>query len=466
MAGVLGADAEAGSDRGKRAGAPGPGGLGFGRLVARMRDALGFYEGLRKKFGEVVGFRILHRRFVVTFGARAIREVMVEKEACFEKGPAVKKTLVLKNPTTVTADGEDHRRMREAVQPSFRRSSLEGYAREMVREAESVVGSWRDGSTLDAVQAAREFSGGVARAAFFGRDSGVDVELLEQTIAAMRWSMALTLVPGGGWLAKLPLAKNRAREAVCRRMDAAIEEAVRKAMGDGEREDLVSALVRARNGDGGRSLRVDELRDEVYAELVAGYITPASAIGWCLWHLSGSPGCRRRLEAEVDSVVGEKGLAAADYRDLKYAQAVVSEALRLRPPVYAVGRRALVDCEIGGFRVRRGTTVQAVWWALQRDPGFFDAAEEFRPERWLGEVSNEARRRAYMPFGAGPRVCLGAAFAKMEVVLFLAAVAGRWRVDPLEDGEPDVLSFGTYGFRNGLPVRVRSRRGGQAGQVE
>ena len=109
MAGALGADADAGLDGGNSAGAPGPGGLGLRRLVARMRDGLGFYEGLRKEFGEVVGFRILHRRFVVTFGARAIREVMVEKEACFEKGPAVKKMLVLKNPTTVTADGEDHR---------------------------------------------------------------------------------------------------------------------------------------------------------------------------------------------------------------------------------------------------------------------------------------------------------------------------------------------------------------------
>lgn len=453
-------DAGVRRDGGGLSKAPGPKGPGLGRLVRRLRDGVGFYEGLRERFGDVVEFRILHRRFVAVFGADAIREVLVEKEGCFEKGPALKSTPVLKNPTTATAEGEDHRRLRGMVKPWFTRSSLMGYGKEMVIEAEAVAESWKDGETVDLVKAARVYCAAVAGAAFFGRDVAVERQLLEDTVLALRWSMVVSLVPGGGVLERLPIGRNRVREAAGRRMDEVVGKAVRNADGDPGRTDLVSMLVRLGEEDAGfRVMREDEVRDEMYELLIEAYVNPASAIGWCLWFLSGRPESRGELEREVDRVVGGGPLEVEAYSELKFAQAVVSEALRLRPPVYVVGRRALKDCEIGGFRVTKGTTVHPVLWGLQRDSELFDAAGEFRPERWMEGAGEDARRRGYMPFGAGPRSCLGAAFAKMEAVYFLAAVARRWRVDPVDEGEPEVRSLGFYGFRDGLPVQVRARPG-------
>ena len=233
---MLGVDAGKGAvstasgvgERGRRP--PGPGGLGLGRLVKRVRDGLGFYGELRARYGDAVYFRILHRRFCVLFDPELIGEVLAEKEAWFEKGPAFKKTLVVKNPTTLTADGDDHRRLRALVQPSFGRARLMGYAEEMVAQAVKVSGGWSPEEVFDLVAVTRKFATAVVSGTFFGRDIGVEARLLEDTIKALRWSMALTLVPFGGGIARLPLRPNRFLQAVCRRMDRVIEQAIAKAV--------------------------------------------------------------------------------------------------------------------------------------------------------------------------------------------------------------------------------------------
>ena len=455
MSGVAMIESEA-ARRGKRP--PGPAGVGLTRLVKRLRDGLGFYEGLRSEYGEAVYFRMLHRRFCVLFDPELIAEVLVEKAGWFEKGPAFKKTLIVSGPTTLTGDGEDHRLRRGLVQPSFSRSKLLGYAEQMVGEAISVRDGWSEGMKFDLVVAAREFATSVVSATFFGRDVCVDRGLLEDTIAALRWSMALTLVPFGRAVSRLPLGRNRFREAVCRRMDRVIGEALEKARVSEDRTDLVAALVGAeRECEEGGGLRAEEVRDEIYVMLLAGYESSATTLAWCFWHLSRSAVARGQLEREVDDVLGGERPAPEDYWRLEYAQAVVSETLRLTPPVYAVGRTALKDCRIGRWDIPKGTTVQPVWRMAQRDEAYFREAEEFRPERWLNGEEGGRSKAAYMAFGAGSRNCVGAAFAKMEIVFFLAAAAQRWRLEPVAEEYPETSSFGFYGFRKGLEVVVSRR---------
>ncbi len=438
---------------------PGPGGLGFARLVSRIRNGLEFYEGLRATYGDAVYFRILHRRFCVLFDPDLIGEALVAKEALFEKGPAFKKTLIFKNPTTLTADGEDHRRLRGLVQPSFTRARLVAYAGEMISEALEVTGGWKAGERFDLVQVTREFTTGVINRTFFGRDVVVPAGLLEDTVRALRWSMALTLVPFGGRIARLPLRANRFREAVCKRMDEVIGESIDKARQAGGRDDLVAVLVGTREGDGGGGgLSDDEVRDEVYVMLLAGYESSANTLAWCFWHLRQWPRARERLEREVVAVLQGRRPEAEDYWRLEYAQAVVSEALRLTPPVYVVGRTALGECRIGRWTIPKGTTVQPMWGAAQRDELYFDDASSFRPERWLKGGSGSKYKLAYMPFGAGSRNCLGAAFAKMEIVFFLAVSAQRWRLNPVSREYPEVSSLGFYGFQDGLEVVVDERK--------
>jgi cytochrome P450 len=138
---------------------------------------------------------------------------------------------------------------------------------------------------------------------------------------------------------------------------------------------------------------------------------------------------------------------------------VVSAALRLYPPAYAIGREALADCEIGGYLVPAGTTVYASPWVMHRDPRWFGDPQAFRPERWDGNLTKQLPRFAYMPFGGGPRICIGNRFAVMEATLILAAVAQRFRLEWQSDRPVQLMPSITLRPRNGIWVKLVSRSG-------
>ena len=202
---------------------PGPGGLGLRRLVRRMSDGAGFYEELRERYGDAVYFRMLHRRICVLSGPDEIGEVLVAKRASFHKGPIFKRMLIFDNPTSVTADGEDHARLRRLVRSSFGRASLEGYAREMIVEAARMREGWRDGDVVDLVPALRSLAFNVVTATLFGRGLRIEQSVVSDTLQALRWSMKLTMVPLGGLAARLPLPANAFRRKACRRMSVAMK---------------------------------------------------------------------------------------------------------------------------------------------------------------------------------------------------------------------------------------------------
>ena len=438
---------------------PGPGGIGLGRLRSRIRDAVGFFENLHEAYGDAVCFRLLHRKFCAVFSPELIEEVLVTRASSFHKGPAFKRTLILNHPTTLTADGDDHRRLRKLVQPSFRRSALDGYAREMIEEIARVQDDWRDGDTFDIVPVMHRLTLDIVAATFFGRDVRIDASLIEDTLQTLQWSMKLTMIPMGGWIARLPLRNNRFRERTCRAMDRLIHQVAERARGDDARTDLISSLARATDDEGvERPLSAEEIRDEAYVMILAGYETSASALAWCFFHLARNPDVRERLEKEVDEVLGERPPTPESCRDLVYARAVFSETLRLVPPTWIVGRTAIEDCVIGDWFIPKGTVVQTCWRVPQRSDEHFHEALAFKPERWLGDPPPERRRLAYAPFGAGERKCVGLHFAMMEAVLALASISRRWRIELVSDESPEVSTLGFYRFRHGLPVTIRERR--------
>ena len=437
---------------------PGPGGLGLGRLRSRIRDAVGFFENLHEEYGDAVCFRILNRRFCAVFSPELIEEVLVTRDSSFDKGPAFKRTLILNHPTTLTADGDDHRRLRKLVQPSFRRKELDGYAREMIEEIARAQDDWRDGDAFDIVPVMHRLTLDIVAATFFGRDISVDASLIEDTLETLQWSMKLTMVPMGGWIARLPLRNNRFRERTCRAMDRLIHEVVERARGDAERTDLISGLVRATDEEGvERPLSAEEVRDEAYVMILAGHETSANSLAWCFFYLSRNPDVRDRLEKEVDEVLGGRPPTPESFKDLVYTRAVFSETLRITPPTWVVGRTAIEDCVIGDWFIAKGTVVQPCWRVPQRSDEHFREALAFRPERWLGDPPPERHRHAYVPFGAGARKCVGLHFAMMEVVFAVASITRRWRIDVVSDEFPEVSTLGFYRFRHGLPVTISRR---------
>jgi len=190
-------------------------------------------------------------------------------------------------------------------------------------------------------------------------------------------------------------------------------------------------MVSARDVEGDNAGMTDEqIRDEAMTLLLAGHETTANALTWTWYLLSQHPEVEARLHAEVDAVLGRRDASAGDLPQLPYARAVVAESMRLYPPAYLVGRRALEPYAIPGtdYVVPARTVVLISQYLLHRDPRFWDDAERFVPERWLDEGRTERHRYAYFPFGAGTRICIGEHFAWMEAILALSTIAQRWQL--------------------------------------
>ncbi len=196
-------------------------------------------------------------------------------------------------------------------------------------------------------------------------------------------------------------------------------------------DDLLARLVAAQDDDGSR-MTDTQLREEAMTLYLAGHETTALTLSWSWYLLARHPEAEATLAAEWARVLGGRAPTPDDLPHLPYTDAVLLEAMRVYPPVYLIGREATRDLELGGYRVRKGTTVFMSQWVNHRDPTHFPDPEAFRPERWLDGLARRVPKYAYYPFGGGPRVCIGNTFALMEAAILLATVGQRFRftVDP------------------------------------
>ena len=203
----------------------------------------------------------------------------------------------------------------------------------------------------------------------------------------------------------------------------------------------------------------DQLRDEVMTLFLAGHETTALALSWTCYLLAQHPDIELKLLAELYAVLGGRTPSLEDLPRLRYTEMVVKESMRLYPPAWGVGCRAIADCEIGGYRVKAGSNIFILQWQTQRDPRFFPDPERFDPERWREDPIRAGRipRYAYFPFGGGPRVCVGAAFAMVEATLLLATIQQKFHLEVATDRPVEVFPSVTLRPKGGLPMMVKRR---------
>jgi cytochrome P450 len=225
--------------------------------------------------------------------------------------------------------------------------------------------------------------------------------------------------------------------------------------------DLLSTLMAAEDEDGGR-MSDRQLRDEVATLIMAGHETSALGLSWAWYLLATHPEVERRLHQEVDSVLDGHPPTLEDLPQLPYVEMVMKEALRLYPPALEFGREVVQPVQIGDYEVPPGVTVFTSPWIVQRDARWFDEPDRFLPERWAGDLSERLPRFAYLPFGGGPRVCMGQAFASMETALVLATVAQRYRLKLQPGARVEPLPSLTCRFKYGLPMIVERRAGARS----
>jgi cytochrome P450 len=226
------------------------------------------------------------------------------------------------------------------------------------------------------------------------------------------------------------------------------------------RRDLLSLLLLAQDeeGDGGR-MTDQQLRDEALTIFLAGYGTTASALTWTLYLLSQHTDVEARLHEEIDRELGDRPAEIADLARLSYSEMVFSEAMRLYPPAWIIGRQAFNDYAIGDYRIPAGSDVLLSPWVTHHDARYYPDPFRFDPLRWTPEARESRPKFSYFPFGGGSRICIGEGFARMEGTLILATLAQRWRLRLVPGQRIEPATLIALRPRHGLLMKLERRRG-------
>jgi cytochrome P450 len=393
-------------------------------IVVRTRT-LGMFDGLAAHADRAVELRLPGERMWLITDPAAARQALVEPSDVVTRSSRYRRIRVILGHSLVTTDGADHHRRRRLIQPTFGPRHVRDYAPAMVAAAEETDRAWQAGTVVRMEQEMAGLTLSAIGRAVLGFDGRAHAERVGVALDRLQRAIALTLVPGSDLLLN-------SRLPVLRQLRAAVAELHDIAEGaTGSDAPLVTALRELSAHDDGLSPR--DLRDELLTLLLAGHETTAGTLTWAWWLLDHHPDVAERLRAEVSTVLSERTPTYDDVDRLPFTTAVVSETLRLRPAAWIVEREVVQPVDLAGLRPPVGTILAVSPWVLHRDPSSWTDPQRFDPARWLsaaGRYDDEAPgqpRGAWMPFGAGSHVCVGAAFAWTEAVLVLATLARRWR---------------------------------------
>jgi cytochrome P450 len=436
-------------------------------LVKFQRHRLEFVTQMAREYGDVAFFYFGPQPMVLLNEPEAIRDVLVTHSKNFMKGEGLQRAKRLLGEGLLTSEGEFHLRQRRLMQPAFHRQRIAGYAATMVEFAERMSQRWQPGAQMDIAREMMHLTLAIAGKTLFDADVEGEADEIGNALSeAMTQFNRLTL-PFAQWLEKLPLPATRKFQQARARLDATIYRMIaerrRSFEASGEdRGDLLSMLLAARDTEGdGTGMTDEQLRDEAMTIFLAGHETTANALTWTWYLLSQHPEVEAKLHAEVEQVLHGRLPRAEDYPRLRYTEMVLAEAMRLYPPAWIIGRRALQDYSINGYDIPARTIILMSQYVTHRDSRWFPEPERFDPERWTPEAKETRPKFSYYPFGGGNRICIGEQFAWMEGVLVLATVAQRWRMRLLAghqvELEPIVTLRPKHGPLGAMPMVLERR---------
>ncbi|HSP14407.1 MAG TPA: cytochrome P450 [Thermoanaerobaculia bacterium] len=423
----------------------------LGNLPEFGRDTLGFFSGCTRDYGDVVRVSLGGRPAFILNHPDHFESVLVTNHRNFIKHRWFwRHVRTLFGNGLLVSEGDEWVQQRKLMQPAFHRERISEYGRVMIDFTERMLAQWHDGQTRDTHLEMMRLTMDIVVRTLFGMEvSGIEASDVAHAfdIAVKQIAVRFTrpfFIPD--WV---PLPNNvrfrRAIQGLDRLMDRIIADR-RKTPGD----DLLSMLIELGMND-------RELRDQAITMFLAGHETTALAMSWTWYLLSQHPDVESKLHGELDDVLGDRPLQPEDAERLPFTRAVVLESMRLYPPAYAFGREAIHDCEIGGYHIPAGSTVFMVPWVVHRDPRWFRDPERFDPSRWDGDFAKSIPPFAYLPFGGGPRRCIGNSFATMEAILLLAQIARRFRLRLADDQRVEPFPTITLRPRYGMRMVITNR---------
>jgi cytochrome P450 len=410
---------------------PGPRGHFLtGHLSELKRDWLGSLTRYAREHGDVVALRLGSKQAVLISHPELIKSVLIGRNREFTKSALLRDGRRLFGNGLIMSGDDFWRRQRKMIQPGFHRERVMDYSRTMVGYTQQMLDGWHDGQRREIHSDLMALTLRIVCRTLFGADAtGLTERVEAATTTAARHFSERTGNLGVMLPESLPLPANVAYLRAAQELDDIILGIIDRRRRSGEDpDDLLSMMLTARD-DLGRPMTDEQLRDEMMTLFLAGHETTAAALSWVFWLLGQHPRVEERLLAELDSELGGRPATAEDLPALPYADAVVAEALRLYPPIWALARETIEPCEVGGYQVPAESLVITSQWVVHRDRRWFHEPLAFRPERWLGGQTHRTTDFTYFPFGGGARQCIGLVFARVEALLVLAAIAPRFHLE-------------------------------------
>lgn len=444
----------------------------WGNLRQFREDRLGTLTQAAQ-LGRVVHMRFLNSHAYLLSHPDDIKHVLVDNHRNYIKGYGVQALKPVLGDGLLNSENPLHQRQRRLIQPAFHRQRIAAYGEIIARIADEHLAGWQDGQSFDLHEELMQMTMVIVAKCLFDEDVSNDAGKLGQAINALIQEFNFNRIgPIGQFLARFDRSANRRRDERLRVLDSLLYEMIRNRRAEAEdRGDLLSMLLSAQDeelgADGSTSpssaMSDQQLRDELITLFIAGHETTAIAITWTFYLLAQHPEVEARLHTELDALLGDPLNSTArlptwdDLPKLEVTRRVFSEAMRIYPPVWSLSRLALHDDEIAGCPIRAGSGVIISQYVTHHDAHYWPDPERFDPDRFAPEAEAQRTKYAYLPFGGGPRRCIGEPFAWMEGELLVAAIAHRFRVHLQLGYVAEMLPLITLRPQAGMPVSVRLR---------
>jgi cytochrome P450 len=432
----------------------------LGSLVEVSRDWLGFYQRCADEYGDVVRINSAHVPVYLIVHPRDIETVLITKAANFTKSADYRALSRVLGQGLLTSEGDFWQRQRSLIQPAFHRQNILAYASVMTGAAKRMLDSWKDLGERNLHEDMMRVTLEIVGQCLYGAEVSGAAERVGKAMEVVTDRFVTNASQALIFPFDIPVMFARQEWRAIRELNEIIGNIIRKRRSSEEqRDDLLDMLLRVRDAEG-KPMSDAQLRDEVMTLFLAGHETTAIALSWACYLVSQNPEIEAKLAEELKIVLSDRVPTPEDLPRLRYTEMVMKETLRLYPAVWGIGRRAIAECELGGYRVPAGSNIFILQWRTQRDARFFPDPERFEPERWREDPVRTGKipRFAYFPFGGGPRVCVGASFATMEATLLLAMIQQNFHLDLFPNHPIEIFASVTLRPKHGIRMIAKRRR--------
>jgi cytochrome P450 len=430
----------------------------IGHAIKMWRNPLKFFNSV-SEVGPLVKIQLGPMTAYLVSDHEMLNQILVRNAKQYQKGMQYDRVRGMLGNGILLSEGEFHRRQRLLMQPAFHHTQVANYMEVMRESATQVFDSWEDGQQVRMYEMFYELAVRIVIKTLFSTD------LAENDIDEVYHCMPLVISGVERRVAIPPVLLDRIPTKASKQFHDAIARLAKvgrrivtdlSSQPDRPDDDLMARLFAARE-EGNMEMSDQQIYEEFMTMLTAGSETTPSAMSWTCYLLGEHPQVQRRLQTEVDEVLQGRPVTAEDLPKLEYTRRVITESLRMYPPVWALGRRTTEDTELGGHHIPKGTEVLYSIYAVQNDRKVYPKPRTFDPDRWLPEHRKDIPRTAFAPFGAGVRNCIGESFAWNEITAVIATLAAKWHVRPTRDEPVQPVAMGAL-VPGPLPMTVVRRR--------